>query len=392
MPLSSHPLLRKRNDDIASVSFSELLFDLIYVFAVTQLSHYLLHHLHWEGLLQMAILWGAVWMAWQHTIWVTNWFDPEIRIVRLMLFGIMLVGLIMTSSIPEAYGVRGLNFVIAYVTIQIGRTIFVLLMLGRKHYLLANFLRILGWFCLSALFWISGALVSSLSVRILLWGIGALIDYMGPITRFYLPFLGHSDSRREWTIEGHHLVERCQLFVIIAFGETILMIGSSLSDIENWNTSIVISAVTSFIGSLAMWWVYFDSSSEAGGHKIRSAKNPGWLGVKYNAVHLVLVGAIIVCSVGDELVVADPSGHIPFEAAFVLIAGPVIYFAANMLYQWITSHTIPLSHVVAILLLLVLILLIGRINLLTMNILITSVILLAVIIETVEYQFVRKER
>ena len=73
---SPHPLLRKRETETATVSYSELLFDLIYVFSVTQLSHYLLHNLIWEGLLKETILWFAVWMLWQHTIWVTNWFNP----------------------------------------------------------------------------------------------------------------------------------------------------------------------------------------------------------------------------------------------------------------------------------------------------------------------------
>ena len=83
---SPHPLLRKRETETATVSYSELLFDLIYVFSVTQLSHYLLHNLTWEGLLKETILWFAVWMLWQHTIWVTNWFNPDTRPIRILLF------------------------------------------------------------------------------------------------------------------------------------------------------------------------------------------------------------------------------------------------------------------------------------------------------------------
>ncbi len=83
---SPHPLLRKRETETATVSYSELLFDLIYVFSVTQLSHYLLHNLTWAGLLKETILWFAVWMLWQHTIWVTNWFNPDTRPIRILLF------------------------------------------------------------------------------------------------------------------------------------------------------------------------------------------------------------------------------------------------------------------------------------------------------------------
>ena len=83
---SPHPLLRKRETETATVSYSELLFDLIYVFSVTQLSHYLLHNLTWEGLLKETILWFAVWMLWQHTIWVTNRFNSDTRPIRILLF------------------------------------------------------------------------------------------------------------------------------------------------------------------------------------------------------------------------------------------------------------------------------------------------------------------
>lgn len=103
---SPHPLLRKRETETATVSYSELLFDLIYVFSVMQLSHYLLHNLTWEGLLKETILWFAVWMLWQHTIWVTNWFNPDTRPIRILLFISMLVGLVMAAAIPYAFTYR----------------------------------------------------------------------------------------------------------------------------------------------------------------------------------------------------------------------------------------------------------------------------------------------
>ena len=106
---SPHPLLRKRETETATVSYSELLFDLIYVFSVTQLSHYLLHNLTWEGLLKETILWFAVWMLWQHTIWVTNWFNPDTRPIRILLFISMLVGLVMAAAIPYAFTYRGID-------------------------------------------------------------------------------------------------------------------------------------------------------------------------------------------------------------------------------------------------------------------------------------------
>ncbi len=129
-------------------------------------------------------------------------------------------------------------------------------MLGRKHQLTPNYTRIFGWFIISAVFWIIGAFEES-EMRLLFWAIAVICDYTAPMFGFYLPFLGRSYSKTDWTIDGHHLAERSQLFVIIAFGETILMSGASLSEIEVWTTPIVLAALISFISSLAMWWIYF---------------------------------------------------------------------------------------------------------------------------------------
>lgn len=377
---SSHPLLRKRDTEIAAVSYSELLFDLIYVFSVTQLSHYLLHHLSWAGLLEETILWFAVWMLWQHTIWVTNWFNPDARPIRILLFVIMLLGLVMAAAIPHAFSYRGVLFAVCYVVIQIGRTLYVNLVLGQHHDLSANFRRILGWFCISAVFWIAGACCQG-SWRIALWVVAVLCDYISPMFGFALPFLGRSDSRTEWTIEGHHLVERCQLFVIIAFGETILMTGDSLGEVEAWSSHIVISAVVSFIGSLAMWWVYFDVSSEAGSRKIQNVSDPGWLGLVYSIIHVILVGAIIICAVGDELIVAHPDKQTGYGSVFVLIMGPILYIVANSIYKMITCRILPLSHILSVVALLLMLPWPYHASLLVVNVLVTSVFVFLIVFD-----------
>lgn len=380
---TSHSLLRKRGEGIATVSFSELLFDLIYVFAVTQLSHYFLHHLDLTGFLQSAVLWFAVWLGWQHTTWMTNWFDPNIRSIRGILFVLMMIGLLVAAAIPEAFGERGWIFAFCYVAIQVGRTASILFMLGRKHQLTPNYTRIFGWFIISAIFWIIGAFQEG-DMRLLLWAIAVLCDYTAPMFGFYLPFLGRSDSAKDWTIDGHHLAERSQLFVIIAFGETILMSGASLSEIEVWTAPIVLAALISFVSSLAMWWIYFDTSSEAGAEKIMKVDNPGLLGLKYHSIHVILVGALILCAVGDELVVNHPLGHMTASAVFVVIVGPIIYLIANMVYKWFTCRIIAKSHIVAIVALIVLILVSPYLNLIVCNALSVSIFVFISIHEVID--------
>lgn len=377
--------LRDRREERAAVSDSELLFDLIYVFSVTQLSHYLLHHLGWLGLVEETVLWFAVWLAWQHTAWVTNWFDPETRTIRLMLFVLMILGLFMAAAIPDAYGGRGMIFASAYVAIQFGRTLCVVILLDRRHTLTPNFQRILGWFAISAVFWLAGAFLDG-SWRLLCWLIGALCDYTSPLFGFYLPGLGRSDSGREWTIEGQHLTERSQLFVIIAFGETILMTGASFSELETWTRPAIGTTLLSFISSLAMWWIYFDVSSEAGSLKIKKTSDPGWLGLRYHMIHVVLVGALIVCAVGDDLAVQHPLQPASPGSVFAIIVGPMVYLAANMMYKRLLSGQIAWSHVVAIALLGGLIVFRSRLTLLLANAGVAAVFVLVVVYETIRYK------
>jgi len=151
-------VLRSRDGREARVTYEEIFFDLVYAFAVTQLSHYLLGALTLLGALQSLILWFAVWLGWQYTCWVTNWFDPETLAVRCLLFAIMLLGLVMAAALPEAFAERGLLFAGSYVTIQVGRTLYVLYSLGPNHALTANFRRIFGWVCIAAALWIIGGI------------------------------------------------------------------------------------------------------------------------------------------------------------------------------------------------------------------------------------------
>src|SRR5450631_3859992 len=135
---SAKPFLRDRRHH-AKVTNEELFFDLIYAFAITQLSHRLLENLTPIGAVQTLVLWFAVWLGWQYTCWVTNWFNPENLRMRLMLFALMIIGLAMSATIPAAFAQAGLAFALCYSAIQVGRTVFVLSNLGPSHPLRPNF-------------------------------------------------------------------------------------------------------------------------------------------------------------------------------------------------------------------------------------------------------------
>src|ERR1700712_2115077 len=172
------PFMRVRGVH-AKVTNEELFFDLIYAFAITQLSHRLLVNPSLIGAVQTLVLWFAVWLGWQYTCWVTNWFNPENLRVRMMLFGLMILGLAMSATIPAAFAEAGLAFALCYSAIQVGRTVFVLLGLRKGDALRPNFERILGWVCFSAALWLAGGLFEG-PYRLGFWIAAVLTEYIAP--------------------------------------------------------------------------------------------------------------------------------------------------------------------------------------------------------------------
>src|SRR3954454_3100968 len=212
------------------VTNAELFFDLVFVFAVTQLSHTLLHHFTPLGAVQVTLLFLAVWWVWVYTTWVTNWLDPDQTPVRILLFLLMLGGLVLSMSIPKAFEERGLWFAGAYAAMQVGRTSFWLLATPRHRTLVRhNAIRILCWLCVSAVFWIAGGFAEG-EMRLYLWAAALGIEYVSAAVRFWTPGLGFS-SVEAWAVEGGHMAKRCSLFVIIALGETLVVQGATFAEL-----------------------------------------------------------------------------------------------------------------------------------------------------------------
>jgi low temperature requirement protein LtrA len=153
-------LRRERGRSGGGVTNTELFFDLVYVFAITQLARLLLEQLSWRGAGQTAILLLAVWWAWIYTAWITNWFQPDHQLVRALLLATMLLSLVMSVALPEAFGRRGLVFAAAFVVMQTGRGLFAVVALGSEPGLRRNFQRILAWSAASGVFWLAGGLAT----------------------------------------------------------------------------------------------------------------------------------------------------------------------------------------------------------------------------------------
>jgi len=352
MPTS---LLRARSGHEQSrVTFVELFFDLVFVFAITQLSHALLGHLTASGLLQTTLLFMAVWCVWIYTSWVTNWLDPERTPVRLMLFALMLAGLVLSTSIPKAFEGKGLAFAGAYAFMQVGRSLFMLWALkGNSPGNYRNFQRITAWLALSASFWIAGGLADS-EWRLGLWLTAVAIEFVAPWIYFWTPGLGRSTTA-DWDVEGAHMAERCGLFIIIALGESILVTGAKFGSLP-WTAATVAAFLVAFAGSVAMWWIYFNIGAERASRHIAAAADPGRVArLAYTYLHMPLVAGIIVAAVGDELVLAHPGGHTDAKTAAVLVGAPALYLVGNLMFKRATASSPAFSHMVGLVLLVLLI-------------------------------------
>jgi low temperature requirement protein LtrA len=348
-------LFRQRDDkDSAKVTNIELFFDLVFVFAITQLSHRLYGHLTLWGVSETLVLFLGIWWAWINTCWVTNWLDPETSPVRVMLMGLMLVGLLMSSAVLNAFSSAGVMFAMAYAFFQVARTLFMLWALrGVKPENYANFRRILVWMLGSAIFWIIGGFNVEW-LRLGCWAIAVAIEFIGPAVFFRVPGLGQS-ATEDWDISGGHVAERCSGFIIIALGEAMLVTGATLSNLDhNWATSAAFASA--FISSAAMWWIYFDVGARRGSEHIENADDPGKIALSaYTFFHMPIVAGIIVCAVSDAMALSNPLDKASWPYAAVTLGGPALYLIGTALFKRVTSKMswLPISHLAGLGLLLI---------------------------------------
>ena len=325
-------LLRDRSG-AQRVTNIELFFDLVYVFAVTQLSHYLLDHPTVRGALQAALLLVMVWLVWAYTTWVTNWLDPDKMPVRLLLVALMLVSLAMSATLPRAFGDLGLWVGGAYALQQIGRSVFMVVAV-RGHPLQANYERILAWCTVSGALAVGGGFAHGY-LRDVLWLLAVGVDLTGGVVGFAVPGLGASRTA-DWTIEGGHFAERCQAFILIALGESVVIIGATLGGQRTITASAVAAFVVAFGTSVALWWLYFDQSAEAAAEAIARSPDPGRLGRSaYHLVHPIMVAGIIVTAAADEKVLSDPAGLASPASAWMILGGPALFLAGHVAFKFV---------------------------------------------------------
>lgn len=346
-PLSRGLFRVKGSHNEHKVSFSELFFDLVFVYAITQTAHLFIHHFTPYGAYQGLLILLAVWWVWVFTTWVTNWLDPERVPVRLLLFALMLLGMILSIAIPESFGQHGLLFALAYVFMQLGRTLFVCLH-SRKHnpVLHRDFMRMTLWFTLSGAFWIYGALQEA-QERTLWWTLALFLEYLSASLSFRVPGLGKSDSA-EWKISGHHFAERCGLLIIIALGESLLVTGNTFAEMD-WDGATVTGFVSAFVATVAMWWIYFSLSAERASHRLNESEETGKMArLVYTYIHFLIIAGIVLTAVADEFILHHAHGHISTATLVAALGGPALYLLGNILFKVLTFNSHPRSHYIGL--------------------------------------------
>ncbi|MFN8203720.1 MAG: low temperature requirement protein A [Solirubrobacteraceae bacterium] len=329
----------------------ELFFDLVYVFAIGQLSHHLLAHVDLRTGAETAIMALAVVYAWSMTAWAANWLEPERLAVRALLVGLMFASLLMSVAIADAFDSRAWLFVTGYLLLQVGRSAFLIVAL-RGRALGEHFANDLVWELATGGLWIAGALADA-DARLILWGLAVAASYAGATSQHWLPRRGRRVDLQHTEIVGEHLLERFRLFFLIALGETVITTGTAFTD-QPFTPARLLALAISFTGSVALWWCYFHRSERIGSHAAETVDDAGRIGWQGTWTLTLLVLALIAIAVGDELAIAHPGDGTTLGFSILIFGGPALFLLAQASFLRAALGHVPRSRLLGILALAVL--------------------------------------
>jgi low temperature requirement protein LtrA len=309
----------------------ELFYDLVFVFAITQISHLLLAHLTWTGLFHAAVVLAIVWWSWNYTTWVTNELDPESIAVRLVLIGVALASFAMAIAIPHAFAHRALLFAGSYVALQCGRHAFMTFVAGEPGSdVREQSLHILIWFLAAAPLWILGAVVPG--GRAALWLVALAIDYAAPLFVYRVPFRRRL-APESWDVTTSHFAERFQLFIIISLGESVVTTGATASGLSLTSERMIAFALA-FLATAALWWLYFDYVARISERRLELADDRTLMARDaFTYLHMVFVAGVIVAAVGNEIVLARPGADLSAAELAAVGGGPALYLLGHVAFR-----------------------------------------------------------
>jgi low temperature requirement protein LtrA len=346
MPAMATEVLRQTGDDAAPrVTNMELFFDLVYVFAITQVSDFLSGHLTGRGLLETTLLFVPVFWAWNYTAWATNWIDPERPFPAAVMVVMMVLGLVMAAALPDAFGGhlrpdRALPFAVTYTALQLVRTGFVAWAFPAGDRMRANNLALLAWLAVGGALWITGACLHG-DLRLIVWFAAAVLELAAPLHGFWLPGKGATPIEA-WRLTGTHLAERYQLVLIIALGESVLRVGATFAD-RSGSFSVDAAFIVGFLGSAALWAVYFLRLADVGATAVADAEErAARLGRSaYAYAHAIMVAGVIVVAVAIRRTIEAPTEAVSADVTALVLGGPALFLAGYSLFE----HSIGLAAI-----------------------------------------------
>ena len=314
----------------------ELFFDLVFVFAISQLAHPLVAHFDLRTAVETLVLALAVIYAWYMTAWLSNWLSPQHRPVQALLLAIMLASLFMSSAIGEAFTDRGWLFVIPYVAIQVGRAAFATVTFVPGTNQRIHFVNVLVWEIAVSALWVAGALAEG-DARLVLWAIAVVTLHVGVALYHFIPGrpsnlaapIGPDSGGVHSDLSGEHLLERLRLFFLIALGETILTTGTAFAD-EAVSLGPIVAFVNAFVASVALWYCYFQRAEGEGLRATETAGDPTGVAALGTHVLTLAVIALIAIAVGDELAIAHPGADPSAGYLGLAFGGPALFLGAQL--------------------------------------------------------------
>lgn len=309
------------------VSPLELLFDLVFVFAVSQLSHHLLTDLTWRGAAETLALLIGVFCVWSYTSFEATMLCVGRAYTRWMMLAVMSGGLFMNAAIGSAFDTRAWAFVVPLLVIQIGRPTLTSALVA-DPLLPGHYRRMLLWMVATAPLWVAGAFAAP-GPRLVWWAVAASVDLLG--TWLAHPTPGRVLRSENVAFDAEHMVERCRLFLIIALGETVLLTGTAITQAPATLATLV-TGMAGLAAVVALWALFFAGSDHLVNRHLETTTDPIRAGRMTMNGLVAVVAGLIALGVGSELVITHPGAATTFTLALLLFGGPLLYLLTQAWY------------------------------------------------------------
>jgi low temperature requirement protein LtrA len=296
----------------------ELFFDLVFVFAITQVSSFVSDDATWTHLLEGVAILAVLWWAWVSYAWLGNTAASDDGAVRVVLLSAMGAMLIVSVAVPGAFTDHGLIFGVAYLAVRLLH-LGAYALLARADPSLRGVVARLASTAVpgAALLVLGGALHGT--PRAICWVAALVVDYGGLAVR----------GVEGWRVQPSHFAERHGLIIIIALGESIVSLGLGASGLD-LDARVVTGALLGVAISAALWWAYFDVVAIVAERRLRDAPYERQIRIardSYTYLHLPMVAGIVVFAVGAKRAL-EVSGELPAVPAWALCAGVALYLVA----------------------------------------------------------------